>query len=89
MPKISQIYTRAVAYTASDTSDGTADIPSYILEKKPSDAIMCTSAGNLNVVFPNGGTAIVSAAVGIPVTVACKRIASTSTTAAGLTILYL
>ena len=89
MPKVNTVYTKAVAYTASDTSDGTTDIYSWILEKKPSDAIGATSAGNVNVVFPSGGTAILSIAAGVPLQVQVKRIAASSTTAAGLTILYL
>jgi hypothetical protein len=78
-------FSRAVAYTASDT----ADIPSYMLELKPSQAVMATGGGNINCVFPNGLKAVLPIVAGVPVPAAVRRINSASTTATGLTLLYL
>lgn len=53
-----------------------------------SDAINVTGAGNINVTWPDDTTSVIAVAVGTT-KIAIKKIATASTTATGLTALYL
>lgn len=80
MPEIqTQPYNRARAVTASNT----VDLPGGV-----SDAISAAGAGNIAAVFPDDSVVVIAMAAGQLLPIAVKRINSTSTTATGLTALY-
>jgi hypothetical protein len=90
MAQASGTYNRVVLVTKSDTVnfDGSTYAANAATKAIPADAIAVDTAGNVVVVFENGGTALMHAAAGAIIPVKCIRINSTSTTATGLNALY-
>lgn len=90
MAQASGTYNRVMSVTKSDTVnfDGSTYAANAATKAIPADAIVVDTAGNVIVVFENGGTALMHAVAGVIIPVKCIRINSTSTTAAGLSALY-
>ena len=90
MAQASGTYNRVVSVAKSDTVnfDGSTYAANAATKAIPADAIVVDTAGNVIVVFENGGTALMHAVAGVIIPVKCIRINSTSTTAAGLSALY-
>ena len=90
MAQASGTYNRVMSVTKSDTVnfDGSTYAANAATKAIPADAIAVDTAGNVVVVFENGGTALMHAVAGVIIPVKCIRINSTSTTAAGLSALY-
>ena len=90
MAQASGTYNRVMLVTKSDTVnfDGSTYAANAATKAIPADAIAVDTAGNVVVVFENGGTALMHAVAGVIIPVKCIRINSTSTTAAGLSALY-
>ena len=90
MAQASGTYNRVMSVTKSDTVnfDGSTYAANAATKAIPADAIVVDTAGNVVVVFENGGTALMHAVAGVIIPVKCIRINSTSTTAAGLSALY-
>ena len=90
MAQASGTYNRVVLVAKSDTVnfDGSTYAANAATKAIPADAIVVDTAGNVIVVFENGGTALMHAVAGVIIPVKCIRINSTSTTAAGLSALY-
>ena len=90
MAQASGTYNRVMSVAKSDTVnfDGSTYAANAATKAIPADAIVVDTAGNVIVVFENGGTALMHAVAGVIIPVKCIRINSTSTTAAGLSALY-
>ena len=90
MAQASGTYNRVMSVAKSDTVnfDGSTYAANASTKAIPADAIVVDTAGNVIVVFENGGTALMHAVAGVIIPVKCIRINSTSTTAAGLSALY-
>ena len=90
MAQASGTYNRVMSVAKSDTVnfDGSTYAANAATKAIPADAIVVDTAGNVVVVFENGGTALMHAVAGVIIPVKCIRINSTSTTAAGLSALY-
>ena len=90
MAQASGTYNRVMSVAKSDTVnfDGSTYAANAATKAIPADAIAVDTAGNVIVVFENGGTALMHAVAGVIIPVKCIRINSTSTTAAGLSALY-
>ena len=90
MAQASGTYNRVVLVAKSDTVnfDGSTYAANAATKAIPADAIAVDTAGNVVVVFENGGTALMHAVAGVIIPVKCIRINSTSTTATGLNALY-
>ena len=72
-------YDDAIAVTQSDTVNDPAG---------PFAGLWVQAAGVIKLTTTRGNTVIVSAAAGLPVTIACVRVWTSVTTATGITGLY-
>ena len=75
-----QPYNKAAAVTPSNTAD-------FLLGETA--AVVASGAGNIAAVFPDNAVVVIALAAGQILPIKLKRINSTSTTATGITALYM
>ena len=90
MAQASGTYNRVMSVTKSDTVnfDGSTYAANAATKAIPADAIVVDTAGNVVVVFENGGTGAFTVLAGTLLPLKCIRVNSTTTTATLMNALY-